>query len=98
MKINIFKVKEGKLDTLLSWCKELSTTHKMEALETLKEEEVTHEYLGVFKIDNQYYAVGFMEGKGLPATDRDLNKKHREIMAECLEFSSQAETAYDLSL
>ncbi|MBX4209555.1 hypothetical protein KW799_02610 [Candidatus Parcubacteria bacterium] len=97
MKFRIYKIRKEKLEKLLTWAKELSTTYKSEALAALREEKVSREYVGIFYIENEPYALCFMEGECLPASDSELNRKHKEVMRDCIETSYPLDTAYDLS-
>lgn len=82
----LFKIKEGRKEEWLSWCKELSTTLRDEAIETLKEEGVVQELTIAFSINGDDYVLGYMDGEILPANmDQEINQKHKEMKEECLE-------------
>ncbi len=85
--INILKIKEGKLDQLKDWCLQLGTTLKEGALESLSEEQVDQEGCFLFSINGEHYVAGYMHSPTeiLPATDSELNRKHKQMKAECLE-------------
>ena len=98
MKINLFKIKEGKLGTWKSWCNMLATTRKNEALETLKEESLAYEGFFIFSINQEFYTLGITEGEGLPANmDKEINQKHKAIKKECLERMGSIENGYELT-
>ncbi len=97
MKINLFKIKEGKLEKWREWGKLLTTTHKEEAIDTLKEEGLSYEGFCVFEIEGKHYTIAIIEGEEKPTNmERELNQKHREIKKECLEKIGPIETVYEL--
>ncbi len=96
-KIVLFKVKEGCLGKLRAWGEEISGPLHKEAQATLSEEGVTQEGLFSFQVGEEWYALGFMEGEGLPSNkDREINQKHEEIKNECLEYIGPAEEFYHI--
>jgi len=97
MKLNLFKIKEGKLDKWREWGKLLETTYKEEAIETLKEEGLSYESFCVFQINGEYYTFAMTEGEHRPINmDRELNQKHKAIKRECLERIDSPENVYEL--
>jgi len=79
----LYEVIDGKLDKLLAWGNYLESNP--EARETLREEAVLFEALLYVMVDNRYLAFGVTDNpKPLPATDRDINRRHRAILKECL--------------
>ena len=99
----IFRVREGKLDTLKQWFEVLSGERKDEAVATFAYENVSREVFVIFKgYDGTNYVVGLNEvtgehRKGDPAVK--INQEHRAIMEECLErISENGEILLDLSL
>ena len=97
MEINLFKIKEGKLGKWLEWGKLLATQYKEEAIETLKEEGVNYESFCVFEIRGEHYTLAMVEGEAkLANMERDLNRKHREVKKECLEYVGPVEKVYEL--
>jgi len=97
MKLNLFKIKEGKLEQWLEWGRLLTTTYKEEAIETLREEGLTYEGFCIFKIDNNHYTLAMLEGEARPADMAiELNRKHKEMKKECLEKISSVEKVYEL--
>jgi len=96
MKINLFKIKEGKLDKWLEWGNLLITIYKEEAIETLKEEGLTYEGFAVFEIDGKNYTFSMIEGEEKPTNmERELNIKHREVKKECLEKIGPINKVYE---
>jgi len=83
---NLYKIKQDKLSKWREWCLLLRTTHKEEALETLKEEKNTHELYLIFQIKEDFYVAMMGVGENLPATSRELNQRHKAMKEECLEF------------
>lgn len=77
-------MREGKEVAWMDWCRLLSTKYKDEALVTLKEEGLLQEAFMMFTIDDTYYTIGFSEGNHLPATEREVNRKHQQMKKECL--------------
>ncbi len=97
MKINLFKIKDGKLETWLEWGRLIMGINKKEAIDTLKEEGLTYEACGVFLIDKNYYTIGIFEGKALPENmNRKLNVIHKEKKKECLKYIGPVELSYEL--
>ncbi|MEK7564591.1 MAG: DUF6176 family protein [Patescibacteria group bacterium] len=84
MRVKIFKIKEGKEEQWLSWCKFL-VDHNDEVIQTLKEEENIREINYLFEHNREKFIVYFQEGKFKPASDCELNKKHFKNLEECLE-------------
>lgn len=87
MKTVIFKVKNGKLDQWKEWCSKLNISLRMEAIQTLKEENLTLEGCFLFKIIDEYYifSVSDSDGEVLPALDSDINNTHKLMKSECLD-------------
>ncbi len=97
MKLYLFKVKEGKLETWKEWCNLLMTKYKNEAVETLKEEGVVYEAFSIFSINEEYYTIAMIEGEAKPTNmERELNQKHRATKKECLERIDSLEIGYEL--
>jgi hypothetical protein len=98
-KVVLLKVKEGKLETWKSWCNELETLRREEAMETLKEEKVIEETCLLVDFHGAPYVVAFMEGEMLPADMAcEINQKHDAMKKECLEYVSEGESLYNLRL
>ncbi len=96
MKINLYKVKEGKLDQLLKWGGVLMNEKNKEAIESIIEEKVTREFVVVFPYETGHLAIGFMDGECLKGSDSELNIEHRKIMRDSLEFISDGKVVYEL--
>lgn len=97
MKINLYKIKDGKLETWLEWGNLLETTYKEEAVETLKEEGVTTEAFGLFELNGENYTLGISMGENLPANlKKEINIKHKEVKKECLIFIKKVDLVYFL--
>ncbi len=99
---NIYKIKAGKLETFLAWCKELSTTRKEEALKSFGSELVRHEKCILLNgVDGSQYIVGLVDKDKGGEVDMSLevNKIHTQVRKECLEmFTSGGKVLYDLEL
>jgi len=96
MKVYLFKIKEGKLKKWREWCRLLMTKYKNEAIETLKEEGITHEAFLIFPINGHYYTVAMIEGETRPTNmERELNQKHKAVKKECLERIEAVEIGYE---
>jgi hypothetical protein len=95
MKINIFKIKKDKLEIWRKWCKELNTTRKEEAIETLKEEAVLIESWNTIEINGSWYALGSSlldeKSESKYSEDREINKLHKKYKEDCLEFIGTSE-------
>lgn len=97
MKLYLFKIKEGKFEQWKNWCHLLMTQYKDEAIETLKEEGLSHESFAIFSIDGNYYTLAMVEGDAKPTNmERELNQKHRTVKKECLERIDSIEMGYEL--
>lgn len=95
----LFRIKEGKRDGWYTWCRELSSNLREEAILTLKEEQVLQELTLAFSIEDSDYVIGYMDGDCLPANmERDINQRHKEMRAECLEYMGDVEVLYDLQV
>jgi hypothetical protein len=99
----IFKIKPGKKDEWQHWCHKIATTHKDEAIDTLKEENIMHEMFVIFSLDGEDYTIGFSqesEGQIAQSTDIDdpLNQKHRDKKHECLEPIDESDVSIGYSL
>lgn len=93
----LFRIKKAYLNDWKEWCKEISTNLKKEAELSLIEEKVVQETTFCFKIDTEWYGLGFIDGESLPANpDREINKKHKDIKNKCIEFISEAEVLYNI--
>ena len=100
----VWKIKPGKRTVWEKWCKSIMTSHQQEALETLIEEDLVHEKCLILgKGDESYVLYKHQSVRGKekkPANmSRSLNKKHFEILYECLERVPGATvTGYDLKV
>ncbi len=95
--MKIYQLKPNKKEVLLAWGHELMTTHRAEALTTLAEEKCTHEFGYVFSVGDADYAALHMEGTNiLPPSESDLNKKHKEILRDCIDRPLDLKEIYDL--
>jgi len=99
----IFKVKEGKLETLKDWFSEISTIRKDEAIATFAFEGVTREVFVLFEgKEGNHYVLGFNEAVGIPGPSDPsvaINQEHTAIKKECLEpISNSGEILMDLSI
>lgn len=97
----VYKIKDGKVDEWKAWCKELATTHRKAALETLEDEGVAQEMCINIEIDGTWYAVGYMRvlGESIGAADPDhpLNQEHTSKKQACLELDNYtSEIGYSL--
>lgn len=81
MKYKLFKIKSGKKEQWVKWCRTLGGEKKEEAIRTLIEEENIRETI-ILMGDYVLYA---MEGNFKPASDCELNREHRKNLVECLQ-------------
>jgi len=95
MNSTLFKIKKGKLATWLEWCAYLNN-EKETAVETLREENILFEGSMHFKIHDDDYVLLYASHTGdpLPATDREINKLHKEKKYECFELISKQKSNY----
>jgi len=97
IKINVFKIKKGKVKTWQNWCKLLNSKYKKEAVTTLKQEGLTNESFSSFKVNNITYVIAMSIGQHLPVdSENSLNQKHRKVKKECLEYLKTADISYYL--
>ena len=96
--MKIYKIKPNKHESLIAWGKELSVNRKEEAIDALKEENCTHEHMELFKIDNDWYVASYMEGENLkpPNIEKEIDRKHKEILRDCIMEKIQTQVIYDL--
>ncbi len=99
----IFKVKEGKLETIKEWFKQLDTARRDEAVATFAYEGISREMFVLFAgNDGNHYVIGLNESNGTPGpSDPDvaINQEHSAIKKECLEsVSAPGEILMDLSI
>ncbi len=93
--IRLFKIKSDKLDVFLQWGKYLE--NNPEAIETLEEEQVRFEGFYYAKIGKDYYAFGVADNPNpLPATERELNRKHKSLLREVIESPLEIHPVYEL--
>lgn len=93
----LFKIKKEFLGEWKSWCHEVSTILKDEAILSLKEEKVIQEITLCFEIKGDFYGIGYMDGDAFPANpEREINIKHKEVKKRCLEFISDVEILYNI--
>lgn len=93
----LLKVKDGQWENWKAWCAELGTSLRAEAVLTLEEERVIQELTLGFNVDDKHYIVGFMDGECLPANmNREINKRHKEMKHQCLEYQSDVEILYNI--
>jgi hypothetical protein len=97
IKTVLLKIKKGKEDIWKEWCKKIQNQLYDEAVESLKEEKVKQEIVIKFELQNSTYSIAFMDGDCLPANpNREINKMHKQMKAECIESVSDAELLYNV--
>lgn len=95
IKINVFKIKKGKIKTWQNWCKLLSSRYKKQALATLKQEGLTHEGFSSFNFKGETYVIAMSIGRHLSVDMKNkLNQKHKKIKKECLKHIKTANIDY----
>ncbi len=95
----VLKIKSGRVEQWRAWCEELKTSLLPETLDTLKDEQVFQEASFLFEVHGEFYVLGFMDGKCLPADmAKEVNIKHKKMKEECLEYVSKIESLYNLKL
>lgn len=98
LKFNIFRIQEGKGKIWKDWCEHLILNYK-EAIETLREEEISIEFCGSFKVNDFSFVIlaAIAEENIMKAVNSDLNRQHNEKKKECLEFVDAGEELYLLT-
>ncbi len=100
---NIYKIKDGKLDQVKSWCMTLNGERRIEALINYAYEDISREMLVIFKgKDKNYYAIDLNETKAR-SQDRDqdvpINKDQTALKKECFEaISEKGEVLVDIDI
>jgi hypothetical protein len=97
----LYKLKPGKRQVWLDWCNKLMTIYKDESEDTLLEEDLVNEMCLIFGEDDESFVLYKHEpfpGKvKKPAVmERELNKKHFELFAECLVPMKPRVMGYDI--
>lgn len=88
MKGIIVKLKKGKEQQWINWCKELQGPLRKEALKTIKEEGLNQEFAAICTINNSSYIVGMIEGDALdPDPNNPINIKHKQMKEECFDMN-----------
>jgi len=97
--MKIYKIKKDQENKFLEWGEKLSNEFKEEAIQSLREENCTREMFYLFKIGEDYFAAGHMEGSNIkPSTDTELNREHKKILKECLDDSITLSEVYNLKI
>jgi hypothetical protein len=99
----LYRVKEGKLDQIINWFKELSTARKNEAIATFEYEGVKREMFVLFAgNDGTHYVIGLNDSDGIPKPGNPnvpINQEHAKMKNECLEaISMPGEMLIDLHI
>ncbi|KKT14563.1 MAG: hypothetical protein UW76_C0020G0006 [Parcubacteria group bacterium GW2011_GWF2_44_8b] len=101
-KYKIFKIKKGKREIWEKWCKEI-VMRQEEAIKTLVEEDLINEKCIIFgKGDNSYVfykheTISNREKKPMNLS-REINRKHKEMLVECLEEVDDKVVGYDIEV
>lgn len=93
----LFRIKNEYINEWKDWCYKLQNDLRKDSVETLIEENVLQEMAMIFKINDQYYCIGFMESNGEIKSanqDKEINKQHKLIREKCLERVSDVEIGY----
>ena len=96
----IRKIREGKVEALREWSKQLSTTRLDEARSSLAVENVSREFAYVAHINGEYFFIAYMESIGeiAPADmTMPVNQEHVKVLKECLEIPQKGELLYDIA-
>ncbi|MCC7356990.1 hypothetical protein IT408_00580 [Candidatus Uhrbacteria bacterium] len=96
------KIKPGKRQVWLDWCKEMMEKHYTEASETLVEEDLVRERNFIFGEGDDSYVLYLhtpVEGKVKKPFNptRELNQEHFRKFHECLEKVKPCVPGYDVS-
>jgi len=98
MKGVIYKLKKGKETVWRAWLEtSIHGKYRNEALKSLKEEKCTIEIWTVFKIGKSWYTMGMNDAKAKSNKEREVNKKHKAMKAECFDSRvGEVESIFDL--
>lgn len=99
----LLKIKPGKREVWLDWCREVMEKHYEEAVDTIIEENLIHERCLIFGAGDESFVLykhQSVEGKEkLPFNpDIELNRIHASKFRECLELISTGTDGYDLKV
>ena len=101
-KYRIYKIRNGKREIWEKWCKEIMKRRE-EAVETLVEEDLISEKCIIFGKGEDSYV--FYKHETLPNKEkkpmnlsREINRKHKEMLEECLEEVDDKVVGYDIKV
>jgi hypothetical protein len=96
----IFRIRPGREQVFFDWMEEVNRRRE-EAISTFEHEGIHREVFATFKSEEGVYVVGFNEALVVPKkSDQavELNRKHVEVMRECLEpISERGTIMFDFS-
>jgi len=95
----LFRIKTEFVNEWKNWCLQIENELKSEAAKTLAEENVLQEISILFKVNEDYYGLGFMDINGeLLSTNmnKEINIKHKEMKKKCIEYVGDAEVLYSV--
>lgn len=102
-KLVLIEIKSNKVKKLKWWGNQLNRIRRDEALESIKREGVTREFVYLVKFDRKYYYIGYMQSDGVSLSNASadsplkIDSDHREVLKECLLNSIyRANLLYDL--
>ena len=101
-KYRIYKIRNGKREIWEKWCKEIMKRRE-EAVETLVEEDLISEKCIIFGKGEDSYV--FYKHETLPNKEkkpmnlsREINRKHKEMLEECLEEVDDKVVGYNIEV
>ena len=102
-KYKIFKIKKGKREIFKIFFYQSFVMRQEEAIKTLVEEDLINEKCIIFgKGDNSYVfykheTISNREKKPMNLS-REINRKHKEMLVECLEEVDDKVVGYDIEV
>lgn len=97
MHYSLYKVRIDKLSQWLAWCEKLNNELRIQATDTLVEENLLFESFVTFQVGSDWFSMGLALANGdeqLPNPANPINQLHKQNKLECLSFVSKGESSY----
>ncbi len=102
LKPRLFKIKPEHRQDWFDWCEMLNLKLQEQGNDTLRQENVSHEFFVNLEIGDSWYALGIAitnDGKAPRKADMSLylNQRHTIVKRECLKFVREVNYGYFLT-
>jgi hypothetical protein len=96
--LTLFEINDDR--PIKEWARELMGKHHHEAEKTLAEEDVIQETVFYLELEGKKYLAFYMEGTNFKPSnpDKEINRKHKEILQSIKVGRFDAELLYDLDV